>query len=102
MCKKRSINLKKTLKNVKKRNENKTKTFVNVEQKCYLSTMFNSMPYTKELELEVLNGILELSSVISGLAVAGRYTSDCCYALSCSSTCVRHKNKNKIKNTLAK
>jgi len=32
------------------------------------------------------------------LAVAGRYTNGCYYALSCKSTYVRQKNKNKIKN----
>jgi len=38
---------------------------------------------------------------MSGLAVAGRYTNDCCYALSCRSTCVKQKILN-LKKTLAK
>jgi len=42
----------------------------------------------------ILSGILQLSQVISGLAVAGRYTNDCYYdtTLSCGSTCVRQQN----------
>jgi len=47
------------------------------------------------LGLEFLKKVLPTTLVISGLAVAGRYT-NACYCAVLQSTCVRQKNKNEV------